>query len=63
MSVNIGRTIEGGIICELCDSDHCQHPEDLKPRRGWIYRGAEVCHVKTKDKYSRGVDFTPSCLQ
>ena len=58
VSFNIGRTLEGGVICELSDSDHCQHPEDLKPRGDWIYRGAEVCHVISKDKYSRRLDFT-----
>ncbi|XP_068734374.1 uncharacterized protein [Montipora capricornis] len=42
VSVNIGSgKSPSNVICELSDSDHCQHPEDLKPRQGWTYRGAK----------------------
>ncbi|XP_068733542.1 uncharacterized protein [Montipora capricornis] len=42
VSVNIGsEKSPNSVICELSDSDHCQHPEDLKPRQGWTYRGAK----------------------
>ena len=49
VSVNIGSgKSPSSVICELSDSDHCQHPKDLKPRQGWTYRGAKVSHVKLK---------------
>ena len=39
MSVNIGPPVNDKVMCELSDSDHIQHPQHLKPRHGWIYRG------------------------
>ena len=42
VSVNIGPPIDDKVVCELSNSDHCLHPEDLKPRHGWTFRGAEV---------------------
>ena len=42
VSVNIGPVINDRVICELSNSDHWQHPEDLLKRRGWTYRGTEV---------------------
>ena len=42
VSVNIGPISKDKVICELSDSDHFQHPDDLKPRPGWTYRGTEV---------------------
>ena len=42
LSVNIGPPIHEKVVCELSNSDHVQHPEDLKPRQGWTYRGTEV---------------------
>ena len=42
MSVNIGPVINDRVICELSNSDHWQHSEDLLKRRGWTYRGTEV---------------------
>ncbi|XP_068730375.1 uncharacterized protein [Montipora capricornis] len=42
VSVNIAsEKSPSRVICELSDSDHCQHQEDLKPRQGWTYRGAK----------------------
>ncbi|XP_068731165.1 EGF-like repeat and discoidin I-like domain-containing protein 3 [Montipora capricornis] len=42
VSVNIGSgKSPSSVICELSDSDHCQHPKDLKPRQGWTYRAAK----------------------
>ncbi|XP_068734798.1 uncharacterized protein [Montipora capricornis] len=42
VSVNIGSgKSPSSVICELSDSDHCLHPEDLKPRQGWTCRGAK----------------------
>ncbi|XP_068684959.1 protein kinase C-binding protein NELL2-like [Montipora foliosa] len=42
VSVNIGSgKSSSSVICELSDSDHCLHPEDLKPRQGWTYRSAK----------------------
>ena len=45
VSYNIGPTINNKLTCELSNSDHLQHPEDLKPRKDWIYRGTQV-HVE-----------------
>ena len=42
VSVNIGPPINDKKVCELSNSDHMQHPEDLKPRHGWTYTGTEV---------------------
>ena len=42
VSVNIGPPIDDKVVCELSDSDYLQHPEDLKPRYGWTFRGTEV---------------------
>ena len=39
MSVNIGPPVNDKVVCELSDSDHIQHPQDLKPRQSWTYRG------------------------
>ena len=30
------------MLCQLSDSDHVRHPEDLKPRDGFTYTGTEV---------------------
>ena len=42
VSYNIGPMINNKMACELSNSDHLQHPEDLKPRKDWFYRGTEV---------------------
>ena len=42
VSVNIGPPANYKVVCELSDSDHLQHPGDLKPRHGWTYIGTEV---------------------
>ena len=33
VSYNIGPKINNKMACELSNSDHFQHPEDLKPRK------------------------------
>ena len=42
VSVNIGPPTDEKFICELSDSDHMKHPEDLKKREGYLYIGSEV---------------------
>ena len=42
MSINIGPPINDKVLCQLSDSDNIQHPNDLKPRDGYVYRGTEV---------------------
>ena len=32
----------GHFVCQLSDSDHKQHPDDLKASDGFIYVGTEV---------------------
>lgn len=42
ISINIGPPIKDQVICQLSDSDHTLHPEDLKPQEGFTYSGTEV---------------------
>ena len=42
VSVNVGPLVNSKVVCELSNSDHMQHQEDLKPRHGWAYTGTEV---------------------
>ena len=42
MSINFGPGTDGKYYCELSDSDHILHPEDLQNREGFIYRPVEV---------------------
>ena len=42
MSLNVGPGKSGAYLCELSDSDHDLHPEDLKPRDGFIYKPTKV---------------------
>ena len=42
VSVNIGPPIDNKIICELSNSDHFQHPEDVIRRPDWTYGATEV---------------------
>ncbi|XP_020619987.1 delta-like protein 4 [Orbicella faveolata] len=41
MSINIGPVINDKVICELSNSDHSLHPDDLKARPGFTYTGTE----------------------
>ena len=42
VSINIGPSVNDKFLCQLSDSDHIRHPDDLKPREGFLYRGTEV---------------------
>ena len=42
MSTNFGIMDTGQYLCELSDSDHELHPEDLKIREGFTYTATEV---------------------
>ena len=42
MSTNVGTLGRGKYLCELSDSDHELHPEDLKIRQGFTYRATKV---------------------
>ncbi|CAH3186572.1 unnamed protein product, partial [Porites lobata] len=47
VAINIGPAINDMRVCELCNSDHIQHPNDLKPRAGWTYKGTQnICAYK-----------------
>ncbi|XP_068673275.1 uncharacterized protein [Montipora foliosa] len=41
VSINIGPTMEDKTICEISDSDHNQHSNDLKSSSRWKYRFTE----------------------
>ena len=45
VSYNTGPHIDNKMACELSNSDDLQHPENLKPRRDWNYRGTKVWHL------------------
>ncbi len=47
VSINIGPPINDMVLCQLSDSDHIRHPEDLKPLEGFKYRGTEVGNSKS----------------
>ena len=54
VSVNIGPPVNDKVVCELSDSDHIQHSQDLKPRQGWTYRGiTEVGITSSFSKWMR----------
>lgn len=43
VSVNVGPPNESGFrLCQLSDSDHIQHPEDLEPEKESIYWATTV---------------------
>ncbi|XP_078373999.1 uncharacterized protein LOC144658644 [Oculina patagonica] len=41
VSFNLGPPINDRRVCELSDSDNTQHPDDLIPREGFVYRSTE----------------------
>lgn len=45
LSYNFGHLQDGDFLCQLSDSDHIQHPEDLKKSDGFVYSGTEVIIV------------------
>ena len=51
VSVNIGPPTDEKFICELSDSDHMTHPEDLKKREGFLYIGTEVLILFLNRRY------------
>ena len=42
LSYNLGPYQDNGHTCELSNSDHIRHPDDLVPMPGFIYRGTKV---------------------
>ena len=45
VSVNIGPPDKNGLrVCQLSDSDHTQHPDDLKPQEGYLYWASKEMH-------------------
>ena len=43
VSVNVGPPSKRGLrVCQLSDSDHIQHPDDLKPQEGYQYWATKV---------------------
>ena len=52
MSFNLGPPTNDRVVCELSDSEHIQHPEDLTPRQGFVYRATEVRNPVTLLKIS-----------
>ena len=50
VSINIGPTINDHVLCQLSDSDRILHPDDLRPKKGFTYRGTEVKKMQTQSK-------------
>lgn len=42
VSISIGPPINGKMVCELSNSDHKMHSEDLETKEGYIYRATQV---------------------
>ena len=42
LSYNFGPLQDGHFVCQLSDSDHIQHPKDLRKSDGFVYLGTEV---------------------
>ena len=52
MSINFGPSLERGkYICELCDSHHEIHPDDLQPQTGFLYIPTEVSQFIMSARY------------
>ena len=62
VSINIGPPVNDKVVCELSDSDHIQHSQHLKPRRGWSYRG--ITEVPMTIRFKTYVDkpTTADCI-
>ena len=41
-SINVRPAVKDTILCQLSDSDHKQHPKDLRKVAGSVYTGTEV---------------------
>ena len=41
-SINVRPEDKDRVLCQISDSDHVQHPNDLKPSEGFTYGGMEV---------------------
>lgn len=41
-SINVRPAVKDAILCQLSDSDHKQHPKDLRRVAGSVYTGTEV---------------------
>ena len=41
-SINMGPEKKDKVLCQLSDSDHVQHPDDLKSAVGFMYSKMEV---------------------
>ena len=50
VSINIGTSIKDHVLCQLSDSDRILHPEDLRPKEGFTYRGTEVKKFQIQSK-------------
>ena len=47
LSYNLGPYQAYGHDCEISNSDHVRHPDDLVPMPGYIYRGTKVHNTVT----------------
>ena len=61
VSINIGPPVNDKVVCELSDSDHMLHPQHLKPRQGWSYRGITEVPMKIRFKTYEDKPTTADC--
>ena len=62
VSINIGPPLNDKVVCELSDSDHIQHPQHLKPRQGWSYRGITEVPMANRFKTDLDKPSTAECM-
>ena len=57
-SFNIGPPLNDTVLCQLSDSDHTLHPDDLKLKEGFTYRGTAMVR-----SYSFAIIFNYFCFK
>ncbi|KAL9973366.1 hypothetical protein ACROYT_G019817 [Oculina patagonica] len=64
LSYNLGPYQVDGQTCELSNSDHIRHPDDLVPMPGYIYRGTENrCSSSQCKNNASCLSLTPTTFQ
>ena len=61
ISINFGPGDGGAYLCELSDSDHNVHPQDLQQRDGFIYRPTRVRFKTAWVTHSNNNDSAEKC--
>ena len=62
VSLNLGPLQDGKHVCELSDSDHHIHPEDLVRRVGFAYKGTKQVGINYRT-FIHPASFLPSFVR